>query len=200
MREIVNLVVLAASVHDNAAGIALLDKAAADTDTVEKALVDQGFKNAVVADGVQVGIEVEIVERNPARTGLVPIPVLGDNRGDTASADRGHRWGLAQRMTGELTLGAVPARPEEREREIAAQAETTREYQATIGLIVGMLVTLPGGLALLVLGPLVALTTSGDAFERVINGGVIAGFGGSGIWASTQLPRLNHWYPRNSMK
>lgn len=27
---------------------------------------------------------------------------------------------------GELTLGAVPARLEEREREIAAQAETTR--------------------------------------------------------------------------
>jgi hypothetical protein len=72
--------------------------------------------------------------------------------------------------------------------------------QATIVFIVGMLATLPGGLALLVLGPLVALTTSGDAFARVINGGVIAGFGGSGIWASTQLPRLNHWYPRNSMK
>ncbi|MCX5096677.1 hypothetical protein OOK36_49810 [Streptomyces sp. NBC_00365] len=72
--------------------------------------------------------------------------------------------------------------------------------QATIVFIVGMLATLPGGLALLVLGPLVALTTSGDAFDRVINGGIIAGFGGSGIWASTQLPRLNRWYPRNSMK
>jgi hypothetical protein len=33
-------VVLAASVHDNAAGVALLDKVAADTDTVQKALVD----------------------------------------------------------------------------------------------------------------------------------------------------------------
>jgi hypothetical protein len=64
----------------------------------------------------------------------------------------------------------------------------------------GVLATLPGGLALLVLGPLVALTTSGDAFDRVINGGVITGFGGSGIWASTRLPRLNRWYPRNSMK
>jgi hypothetical protein len=72
--------------------------------------------------------------------------------------------------------------------------------QATIVFIVGMLATLPGGLALLVLGPLVALTTSGDAFDRVINGGVITGFGGSGIWASTRLPRLNRWYPRNSMK
>lgn len=66
------VVVVAASVHENAVGIALLDKVAADTDTVEKALVDQGFKNAVVAHGKQVGIEVEIVERNPAQTGFVP--------------------------------------------------------------------------------------------------------------------------------
>ncbi|BBC31178.1 hypothetical protein SGFS_024720 [Streptomyces graminofaciens] len=71
---VIAVVVLAASVHDNAAGIGLLDKVAADTDTVQKALVDQGFKNAVVAHGVQVGIEVEIVERNPAQTGFAPIP------------------------------------------------------------------------------------------------------------------------------
>ena len=58
---VIAVVVVAASAHDNAAGIALLDKVAADTDTVQKALVDQGFKNAVVAHGVQVGIEVEIV-------------------------------------------------------------------------------------------------------------------------------------------
>jgi len=71
---VIAVVVLAASVHDNAAGIALLDKVAADTDTVQKALVGQGFENAVVAHGVQVGIEVEIVARNPAQTGFVPIP------------------------------------------------------------------------------------------------------------------------------
>jgi transposase len=71
---VIAVVVLAASVHDSAAGIALLDKVAADTDTVQKALVDPGFKNAVVAHGEKVGIEVEIVERNPAQTGFVPIP------------------------------------------------------------------------------------------------------------------------------
>jgi hypothetical protein len=43
---VIAVVVFAASVHDNAVGIALLDKVAADTDTVEKALVDLGFKNA----------------------------------------------------------------------------------------------------------------------------------------------------------
>ncbi|MGD3110916.1 hypothetical protein [Streptomyces sp. YGL11-2] len=34
----------------------------------------QGFKNAVIAHGETVGIEVELVERNPALTGFVPIP------------------------------------------------------------------------------------------------------------------------------
>lgn len=66
------VVVVAASAHENAVGIALLDKAAADTDAVEKALVDRGFKNAVVAHGQKVNIEVEVVERNPAQTGFVP--------------------------------------------------------------------------------------------------------------------------------
>jgi hypothetical protein len=45
------VVVTAASAHENAVGITLLDKVAADTDTVKKALVDQGFKNTVVAHG-----------------------------------------------------------------------------------------------------------------------------------------------------
>lgn len=68
------VVVLAASAHDNAAGIALLDKAAADTDTVHKALVDQGFKTTVVGHGRKVGIDVDVVERNPAASGFVPQP------------------------------------------------------------------------------------------------------------------------------
>ncbi|CAL9656594.1 IS5 family transposase ISScl1 (plasmid) [Streptomyces sp. enrichment culture] len=69
---VIAAVVVAASAHENAVGITLLDKVAADTDAVEKALVDQGFKNAVVAHGDKVGIEVEVVERNPAQTGFVP--------------------------------------------------------------------------------------------------------------------------------
>ncbi|WP_281155551.1 IS5 family transposase [Streptomyces sp. HYC2] len=72
MGLVIAVVVAAASAHENAVGIALLDKVAADTDTVQKALVDQGFKNAVVAHGEKVGIEVEIVERNPKQTGFVP--------------------------------------------------------------------------------------------------------------------------------
>jgi transposase len=69
---VVEAVVLPASAHDNAAGIALLDGVAAQMDTVKKALVDQGFKKAVVDHGKQYGIDVEIVERNPADKGFVP--------------------------------------------------------------------------------------------------------------------------------
>jgi hypothetical protein len=69
---VIAVVVLAASVHDNAFGTALLDKGAAGAGAVQKALVDQGFKKTVVDHGKQVGIDVEVVERNPAETGFVP--------------------------------------------------------------------------------------------------------------------------------
>jgi transposase len=72
---VIAVVVLAASTHDNAAGIVLLDQVAEHADgTVEKALVDQGFKNRGVAHGAGLGIEVEIVARNPQETGFVPQP------------------------------------------------------------------------------------------------------------------------------
>ncbi|MFB9720519.1 IS5 family transposase [Planobispora longispora] len=69
---VIPVVVLAASTHDNAAGIARV--AAVTEGAVTKALVDQGFKNTVVAHGAGRGIEVDIVERNPAGKGFVPQP------------------------------------------------------------------------------------------------------------------------------
>ncbi|MCI3928898.1 IS5 family transposase [Streptomyces sp. AN091965] len=69
---VVEAVVLPASAHDNAAGVALLDGVAAQMDTVKKALVDQGFKKSVVDHGKKYGIDVEIVGRNPAEKGFVP--------------------------------------------------------------------------------------------------------------------------------
>ncbi len=72
---VIAVVMLAASAHENTAGIALLDRVTAGTEgTVTKALVDQGFKNAVVAHGAGLGIDVKIVERNPADKGFVPQP------------------------------------------------------------------------------------------------------------------------------
>jgi transposase len=69
---VIAVVVLAASAHENTAGTALLDQVAASTPAVSTALVDQGFKNSVVAHGATVGIDVQVVERNPAHKGFVP--------------------------------------------------------------------------------------------------------------------------------
>ncbi|MER6169634.1 IS5 family transposase [Streptomyces violaceorubidus] len=72
---VIAVTVLAASVHDNAAGITLLDQVAvAAGGSVSKALVDQGFKNQVVTHGAALGIDVEIVQRNPGEQGFVPQP------------------------------------------------------------------------------------------------------------------------------
>ena len=72
---IIAVVVMAASAHENQVGTALLDRVAARTPTVTKALVDQGFKTKVVEHGRTMGIDVEIVQRNPAATGFVPQPI-----------------------------------------------------------------------------------------------------------------------------
>lgn len=69
---IISVVVLAASAHDNQIGTTLLTKVAARATTVTKALVDQGFKATVVEHGTRLGIDVEIVQRNPPQVGFVP--------------------------------------------------------------------------------------------------------------------------------
>ncbi|MEV2255192.1 hypothetical protein AB0I94_32220 [Streptomyces sp. NPDC050147] len=56
---------VAASMHDNAIGITLLDKVAADNLGVVKSWVAAGFKNAVIEHGRSLGIEVEVVSRDP---------------------------------------------------------------------------------------------------------------------------------------
>ncbi|WP_411573637.1 IS5 family transposase [Streptomyces fradiae] len=77
MGLIIGVVVLAASAHDNTAGTALLDQAAERCGMrLEKALVDQGFKDEVIIDGALLDINVEVVRRNPADQGkgFVPQP------------------------------------------------------------------------------------------------------------------------------
>lgn len=122
---VIAVVVLAASTHDNSAGIALLDKVAADTDTVQKALVDQGFKNAVVDHGKRVGIDVEVVERNPTTSGFVPQPIrwrveqvngimmlhrrlVRDYEHRPASAESRVYWAISDRMSRMLTATSTP--------------------------------------------------------------------------------------------
>ncbi len=69
---VIAVVVLAASAHENTAGTALLDQVAESTPTVTTALAGQGFKNSVVAHGATRGIDVQVVERNPADKGFIP--------------------------------------------------------------------------------------------------------------------------------
>ncbi|WP_425244738.1 IS5 family transposase [Streptomyces citrinus] len=74
---IIGVVVLAASVHDNAAGTALLDQAAERCgNRLEKVLIDQGFKDEVLIHGALLDIDVEVVRRNPdgQGKGFVPQP------------------------------------------------------------------------------------------------------------------------------
>ncbi|MGW0702303.1 IS5 family transposase [Streptomyces sp. NPDC002867] len=71
---LIAVVVVAASAHDNAIGIVLLDKVAASAPTVTKAWVDAGFKNAVVEHGARLGINVETVQREVGARGFAPEP------------------------------------------------------------------------------------------------------------------------------
>ncbi|GAA3135176.1 IS5-like element ISSco3 family transposase [Streptomyces echinatus] len=51
-------------------GIRLLDQAKEKYPTVSKSWVDTGFKNAVVEHGARLGIDVEVVNRNPDTRGF----------------------------------------------------------------------------------------------------------------------------------
>jgi transposase len=123
---IIAVVVVAASVHDNAIGTTLLDKiAGSGYSRVSKALVDQGFKASVVEHGAKLGIDVGIVERNPQDKGFVPQPIrwrveqtnglnmlerrlARDYEHAPSSAESRIYWASAGRIL--RRLGAVPAR------------------------------------------------------------------------------------------
>jgi transposase len=124
---VIGVVMLAASAHENTAGIALLDQVAARTaGTVTKALVDQGFKNTVLTHGAGLGIEVEIVERNPADTGFVPQRkrwiveqtygtlmlhrrLVRDYEHLQASSESRVYWAMTDVMSRRLTRGPAPS-------------------------------------------------------------------------------------------
>lgn len=153
------VVVLAASVHDNAVGTALLDKGGRwhragrceegpggpGVQAHRRGPRDEGGRRGrsgetqprrhrvrPAAQGMGGGADERGLDAVPqagarlrASTRLGRVEgVLGHKRPDVEDADRNLRPHLARRMTGgELTLGAVLARLEEREREIASQAE-----------------------------------------------------------------------------
>lgn len=88
---VIGVVVPAACAHDNAVGTALLDQAAERCGMrLEKALVDQGFKDEVVIHGVLSDIDVEVVRSNP------------DDQ-DKSFAPQPKRW-IVEQVNGTLML------------------------------------------------------------------------------------------------
>ncbi|MEV0643586.1 IS5 family transposase, partial [Streptomyces sp. NPDC050619] len=57
--------VTAASLSENVVGMRLLDQAKKTYPTISKSWVDTGFKNAMIEHGANLGIDVEVVNRNP---------------------------------------------------------------------------------------------------------------------------------------
>lgn len=115
MGLIIGVVVLAASAHDNAAGTTLLDQAAMRCgNSLEKALVDQGFKDEVIIHGTLLDIDVEVVRRNPVDQGkgFVPQP---------------KRW-VVEQVNGTLMLHRRLAR----EYDHRPDTSTSRVYWASI--------------------------------------------------------------------
>jgi len=123
---VIAVVVLAAPAHENTAGIALLDQVAASAPAVSTALAGQGFKSSVVAHGATVGIDVQVVERNPAGKGFVPQPkrwvveqtsgilsfrrrLVRDYEHKLASSASRVYWAMTDVMARRLTSTPVPS-------------------------------------------------------------------------------------------
>jgi transposase len=123
---VIAVIVTAACVHDNTIGTALLDKVTSSASTVRKALVDQGFKKTVVAHGAAVGIQVDIVDRNPDQAGFVPQPIrwrveqsngilmlhrrlVREYEHSTTSSESRVYWAISDVMARRLTGTSTPA-------------------------------------------------------------------------------------------
>jgi len=68
------VLVTAASVQDNAGGIALTQHVAARYPSVTRAWVDQGYKKAVAEDAARHGIDVRVYAKDPAVKGFAATP------------------------------------------------------------------------------------------------------------------------------
>jgi transposase len=72
------VLVTAASVQDGPAGLQLLTKVAAAHPTISKAWADSAYRNAVIEHGATLGIDVEVVRRDPATRGFAALPRRAD--------------------------------------------------------------------------------------------------------------------------
>ncbi len=67
------VIVTAASVSDNTIGLALLDRATDTYPTLTKAWIDAGFRKKVVEHGATLGVDVEVVTKDPQVKGFSVI-------------------------------------------------------------------------------------------------------------------------------
>ncbi|GAA2699231.1 hypothetical protein GCM10010412_095610 [Nonomuraea recticatena] len=67
------MLVTAAGVSDGAAGVQLLTEVAADHPTITKAWADSAYRT-VIEHAAALGIDVEVVLRNPATKGFATLP------------------------------------------------------------------------------------------------------------------------------
>ncbi|GAA0948357.1 IS5-like element ISSco3 family transposase [Actinocorallia libanotica] len=117
---LIAVVVTAASVHDNAIGIELLDRVVIDNPAVRTAWVDAGFKKQVADHGRALGVAVQTVQREPGAKGFTPIPrrwvveqtfgtlmrhrrLVRDYEKTTASSQAHVYWAEIDRLTRRLT-------------------------------------------------------------------------------------------------
>ncbi|MEU0484078.1 IS5 family transposase [Streptosporangium sp. NPDC006013] len=71
---LIAVMVTAASVSDGAAGLPLLPQVAADHPAITKAWADSAYRTKVIEGGAALGIDVEVVRRNPATRGFTVLP------------------------------------------------------------------------------------------------------------------------------
>ena len=68
------VIVFAASITDNNAGIAAINQVKADHPTIVKTWVDTGFKNKFVEHAATLGVDAEVVHRNEQVRGFSIVP------------------------------------------------------------------------------------------------------------------------------
>jgi hypothetical protein len=78
------VLVTAASVQDGPAGLQLLTKAAAAHPAIRKAWAGTAYRNAVIEHGARLGIDVEVVRRDPATRGFTRYLGAGPWNGPSA--------------------------------------------------------------------------------------------------------------------
>ncbi|MFG6197027.1 IS5 family transposase [Nonomuraea sp. JJY05] len=71
---LIAVLVTAAGVSDSAAGLPLLTQVAADHPAITKAWADSAYRSTVIEGGAALGINVEVVRRDPATRGFTVLP------------------------------------------------------------------------------------------------------------------------------